>query len=100
MNKMQDKAKKNNFLVYEIVAVAVVVVIAVFIIQTLVPSSPSAALLKFVHTVPSGVTVYSANNSIVITGSNLSNAADGEEGTNVQIINTAITTIKATATIS
>lgn len=68
---MQEKSKKNNFLVYEIVAVAVIVVIAVVVIYTLVPSSPSAALLKFIHTVPSGVAVYSANNSIVITGSNV-----------------------------
>ena len=68
---MQEKPKKNNFFIYEIVAVALIVVIAVVIIYTLVPSSPSAALLKFIHTVPSGAAVYSANNSIVITGSNV-----------------------------
>jgi rusticyanin len=68
---MQGKPKKNNFLVYEVIAVALIVVIAIAVIYTLVPSSPSAALLKFIKTVPSGVAVYSTNNSIIITGSNV-----------------------------
>ena len=68
---MQENPKRNNFLVYEILAVVIVVIISIVIIYSIVPTSASSALQKFIKTVPSGVTVYSANNSIVISGSNV-----------------------------
>ncbi|EFD92556.1 MAG: hypothetical protein BJBARM5_0730 [Candidatus Parvarchaeum acidophilus ARMAN-5] len=55
---MDKTRKKSNFLIYEIVLIVAVIVVAIVIIHEIVPASPSLALQSFIHTVPTGVTVY------------------------------------------
>jgi len=64
---MDKTRKKSNFLIYEIVLIVAVIVVAIVIIHEIVPASPSLALQSFIHTVPTGVSVYASNNSIVIS---------------------------------